>query len=135
MTQYLKEVVTSVVVVSVITTILPKDGFSKYVSLIASLLVMAIVITPVFNISSEIIEPDIETLQIENADYVSLEFEKNLADKIKTELSSKTNKEFLVEVDATYEEIMSIRIFPYNQEYSKILAEYAGIGEYKVKEK
>lgn len=135
MTQYLKEVVTSVVVVSVITTILPKDGFSKYVSLIASLLVMAIVITPVFNISSEIIEPDIETLQIENADYVSLEFKKNLAEKIKTELSSKTNKEFLVEVDATYEEIMSIRIFPYNQEYSKIVAEYAGIGEDKVKEK
>lgn len=135
MTEYLKTVVTAVVAVSVITTLLPKDGFSKYVNLLASILVMTVVIAPIFKISPEIAELDTESLQIEKTDYISEEFEKNLAEKIKSELRAKTNTEVTVEVDATYEEIRSVKIFPYSQEYAEITAQFTGVGEDKVIEK
>lgn len=132
MTEYLKTVVTAVVAVSVITTLLPKDGFSKYVNLLASILVMTVVITPIFKTSPEITELDTESLQLEEIDYISAEFRKNLAEKIKSELHSKTNTEFIVEVDATTEEIKSVKISPYSQEYAKIAAQFTGVGEDKV---
>ncbi len=132
MTQYLKTVITAVVSVSVLTTLLPKDGFSKYVNILASILVMTVVIAPVFKLSPELRQLDTEELKIVKTDYVSAEFEKNLEEKIKTEMKSKTNIEFTVEVDATTEEIKSIKIFPYSQEYAKALAQFTGVGEDKV---
>ncbi len=136
MTQYIKTVVTAVVAVSVITTLLPKDGFSKYVNMLASILVMTVVISPVFKWSPEITSADIITLDMESPEYyVETEFQKNLAKKIKQELRDKTGKEFIVEVDATTEEIKTVRISPYNDVYARIVTEFLSVGKDKVIEK
>lgn len=136
MTQYLKTVVTAVVAVSVITTLLPKDGFSKYVNLLASILVMTVVISPVFKWSPEITNTDIITLDMESAEYyVETEFQINLAEKIKQELQDKTGKEFLVEVDATIDEIKTVKISPYNDVYARIVMEFLSVGKDQVIEK
>jgi stage III sporulation protein AF len=133
MTQYLKTVVTAVVAVSVITTLLPKDGFSKYVNLLTSILVMTIVISPVLKWTPEISNADIITMDIESQDdYVETEFKKNLAEKIKQELRDKTGKEFIVEVDATTEEIKTVKISPYNDVYVRVVTEFLSVGKDKV---
>lgn len=136
MTQYLKTVVTTVVAVSVITTLLPKDGFSKYVNLLASILVMTIIISPVFKWTPEITNTDIITLDMESAEYyVETEFQKNLAEKIKQELKNKTGKEFIVEVDATTNEIKTVKISPYNDVHASIVMEFLSVGKEQVIEK
>lgn len=132
MTHYLKTIVTVVVGVSAIMTLLPKDGFSKYVNLLSGILVMAVVIMPVFNLEFEIEEFDTEAMEYIDTDYVAEEFRKNLAEKIKTELRTKTGIEFFVEVYATTEEIEYIKISPYNEEYAQIAAQFTGVGEDKV---
>ena len=136
MTQYLKTVVTAVVAVSVITTLLPKDGFSKYVNLLASILVMTIIISPVFKWTPEITNADVITMNLESADYyLETEFQKNLAKKIRQELQDKTGKEFIVEVDATTDEIKTVKISPYNDAYAHIVTEFLSVGKDKVIEK
>ncbi len=135
MSEYLKTVVTVVVGVSAIMVFLPKDAFSKYVNLLAGILVMAVIIMPVFNLEFEIEEFDTEILEYSDTDYVAEEFEKNLAEKIKTELRDKTGVEFFVEVWATTDEIKDIKISPYNREYAQIAARFTGVGEDKVMEK
>lgn len=136
MTQYLKTVVTAVVAVSVITTLLPKDGFSKYVNLLASILVMTVVISPVFKWTPEITNADVITMNIESPDYyLETEFQKNLAEKIKHELKNRTGKEFIVEVDATTDEIKTVKISPYNDAYAHIVTEFLSVGKDKVIEK
>lgn len=136
MTQYLKTVVTAVVAVSVITNLLPKDGFSKYVNLLASILVITVVITPMFKWSPDITNTDIITMNTESPDYyVETEFQKNLAKKIRQELQDKTGKEFIVEVDATTDEIKTVKISPYNDAYAHIVTEFLSVGKDKVIEK
>lgn len=135
MTEYLKTVVTAVVTASVLTALLPKDGFSKYVNLIASIIVMAVIITPVFDFAPEGIELDVENLEIAEHDFVAEEFEKNLAEKIKLQLKSATGADFAVEVDATTDEIKSVRISPFSADYARITAKFTGIGEDRVMQK
>ncbi len=132
MSDYLKTVVIAVVAVSVITSLIPKDGFSKYINLLASIIVMAVVVTPVFEFTPKMAELNPEELQLQHSDYVADEFEKKLAEKIKSELYTKTGKNFTVEVEATTDEIKSVRILPYNSEYARIVEEFIGVGEDRV---
>ncbi len=132
MSDYLKTVVTAVVAVSVITSLIPKDGFSKYINLLASIIVMAVVITPVFKFTPQMAEFNPEELELQHADFVADEFEKNLAEKIKTELYARTGTDFVVEVQATTDEIKSVRISPYSREYAHIVEEFIGVGEDRV---
>ncbi len=132
MSDYLKTVVTAVVAVSVITSLIPKDGFSKYINLLASIIVMAVVITPMFKFTPQMTEFNPEELELQQADFVADEFEKNLAEKIRAELYVRTGTDFVVEVQATTDEIKSVRISPYSREYAHIVEEFIGVGEDRV---
>lgn len=135
MTQYLKTVVTAVIAVSVITSLLPKDGFSKYINLLSSIIILAVLCIPILEFQPQITGFDVQELEIESNTYLQDEFARQLAEKIKAELKAKTNLNFQVEIYATTEEIHEIKIGPFSPEYAKIVADYVGIEEGKVREK
>ncbi len=132
MNEYIKTVVKAVVSVGIITSLFSGNKLSKYINLISGIVVMAVLIMPVADISFESLDFDAEGLDIQKNTYLKDEFEKNLEQKIKDELKRKTNQEIEVDVVANTDKeiiIESINIKPYKKEYTDIIKEYLGTGE------
>lgn len=141
MGEYLKTIVSSVVAVSILSAILPKDGFFKYTNLLSGLIVMAIIISPVLKSNDDFLKTDfdVERIEIETNTYLMEEYEKELSENIKNMLKEKTNINFkvLVFAEKTNDtiEIKEIKISPYATSYSDAVAEYLGIDSRRITEK
>lgn len=142
MSEYIKTVIITVLSVSVISCLFPKNSFGKFANIIASIIVMAVLLMPVAklgggNFNFDTLPEDLPT-NSENI-YLKSEFEQELAHKLKQELYEKTGKEFSVEIKASVtQESVSIekaKIFPYTTEYAEICASYLGIEEDRVVQK
>ncbi|MBQ3181157.1 MAG: stage III sporulation protein AF, partial [Clostridia bacterium] len=119
MGQYLKTVVSAVLAVGIISVLLPRDSFSKYVNLLAGIIVMAVIISPIMSMRDKKIEfghIDVEELEFNTNSYIMEEYEKELAQNIKEMLKTKTNINFSVSVRAEKNddtiEIKEIEISP-----------------------
>ncbi len=143
MSEYLKTVIATVLSVGVLSALLPKNSFAKYVNIIASIVVMTVLLSPVLKLSRGI-DTDFDTLDTQKltlleSSYVAEEFESELALKLREELEKKTGREFSVEITAEVSEenvvIEKAAIFPYTKDYAGICASYLGIGEDKVVQK
>lgn len=140
MGEYLKTIVSVVLAIGLLSIIFPKNSFGKYINLLTSIIVMAILIVPLFNSHNEI-DMDFSASELEYSQntYIMEEFEKELAKNIEYELNEKTNRDFSVNVHAEKKEeiinVYEIEIFPYSEEYAKIVAEYLGIDEERITQK
>ncbi len=142
MNEYLKTVVSAVFAVGIISAIFPKDSFGKYINILASVLVLAVILSPVLNISKNDIDFDrIDTkkLELDVNTYIMEEYEKELAQNIRERLKEETNLDFSVVVYADKEEdvinIDKIELSPYTSKASHIVSEYLGIPERSIVEK
>ena len=141
MSEYIKTVIITVLSVSVISCLFPKNSFGKFANIIASIIVMAVLLMPVAklggNFSFDTLPEDLP-VNSENI-YLKSELEKELAHKLKQELYEKTGKEFSVEIKASVTQesvsIERVKIFPYTAEYAGICASYLGIEEDRVVQK
>lgn len=132
MSDYITTVVKAVISVGIITSLFSENSLSKYINLISRIVVMAVVILPVADLSFEPAELSYTELDIQKNAYLKDEFEKNLAEKIKEKIKLETNQEIEVHVEATTEDevkIEKISIKPYKEEYTKIIKEYLNTGE------
>ena len=142
MAEYLKTVVSAVLAVGIISVILPKDSFGKYVNLLAGILVMSVIISPVLNIGDGEIKfknLDIETLNFDVNSYIMEEYEKELAENVKDMLKEKTNIDFSVLVHADKKddiiEIKEVKISPFTTEYVSVVSGYLGVDERRITQK
>ena len=142
MGQYLKTVVSAVLAVGIISVLLPRDSFSKYVNLLAGIIVMAVIISPIMSMRDKKIEfghIDVEELEFNTNSYIMEEYEKELAQNIKEMLKTKTNINFSVSVRAEKNddtiEIKEIEISPYKPEYTALIRDYLGISEGRITQK
>ena len=132
MSEYIKSIVSAVIAVGLITTLFSKNSFSKYINLLSSIIVMAVLILPVVRVSFEPMEFSADEVKIEKNRYLQDEFEKVLQERIKEELKRKTGKDFEVLVSAEVTDdakIQQIKLSPYSEEYAKIVREYLGFDE------
>lgn len=132
MREYVKVVISAVIAVGIITSLFSKTVFSKYINLISSIIVMAVLIFPVLKISPQPLEFSATELDVQKNNYLEDEFEKNLEEKIKEQLKVKTTRDIEVKVEASIEDevkIEEIRITPFQEEYAKIIREYLNTGE------
>lgn len=142
MGEYIKTIVSSVLAVGLISALLPTNGFSKYVNILSGIIVMAVIVSPIINTESKSYRFDeisIKNLELNANSYIMEEYEKELAQNIKSMLKSKTNTEFSVMVYADKEEdvieIKKIEISPYTSECSLLICEYLGIDEGRITQK
>ncbi len=132
MSEYIKMVISAVVAASVITALFSGSNISKYISLISSIIVMAVILTPVLKITSEPLEIPTEALEIQTEAYVKEEVEKELAGRIKEELQKKTGTDFTVLVTVGTDKeltVKQVKISPYSESSAKIVREYLELGE------
>ena len=139
MGEYLKTVVSAVFAVGIITALLPKDGFSKYVNLLAGIIVMAVIISPILSVRNKSIEfekIDTKSLDFNTNSYIMEEYEKELAKNIENMLTQKTKVGFsvlvFVDKDEDIIEIQKIEITPYTKEYALLVSDYIGIDEGRI---
>lgn len=142
MGEYLKTIVSAVLAVGVISALLPNDSFSKYANLLAGIIVMAVVVSPIISVRDKKIEfnqIDIENLELNTNSYIMEEYEKELARNVENMLKEKTNIDFSVTVRANKAEdiieIEEIEISPYTSEYLALVCDYLGIEEGRITQK
>ena len=142
MGEYLKTVVSSVLAVGLISALLPESSFSKYVNILSGVIVMAVIVSPVINSQNQayrLAEIDVKTLELNTKSYIMEEYEKELAQNIKSMLKDKTNTEFSVTVYADKKEdtieIEGIEISPYTSEGNRLICDYLGIDEGRITQK
>ncbi len=124
MNTYIKSIIAVTVAVSLILSVMPKGAFSKYISLVAGLVVLTVVIRPVINV--HIPEYEVSEFQAET-DYVADEFSRRLEAAIVKELSKKGIEGVSVSVDATAEKIEEVRLFPYTQRAAEAVENFTGV--------
>ena len=131
MSEYIKTVVKAVVSVGIITSLFSENKLSKYVNLISGIVVMAVLILPVLDISPEPLEFDAVELDVQKNTYLKDEFEKTLEERIKEEVKRQTSQEIEVNVETDVEEakIERISIKPYKEEYVNLIKKYLNTGE------
>lgn len=142
MEEYLKTVVSTVLAVGIISVIVPKGSFSKYVDILSGAIVMVVIVSPFISsaggkISFE--QPDIQYLLNDTNSYIMEEYEKELSHDIKKMLKERTNIDFSVSVRADKHEdtieINEIQISPYSSEYSALISDFFGVDEGRIIEK
>jgi len=142
MGEYIKTIVSAVLAVGIISVLLPRDSFSKYVNLLSGIIVMAVIVSPVLSLGNEnfnISRIDVEELEFNTNSYIMEEYEKELSKNIKEMLKSKVNIDFSVSVRADKKEnvidIKEIEIAPYSPEYAALICDYLGIEEGRITQK
>ena len=142
MGEYIKTVVSAVLAVGIISAVLPKDSFFKYVNLLSGIIVMTVIVSPLISVrdnSFKLNKINVENLVFDTNSYIMEEYEKELSENIKKFLLKETNIEFSVSVRADKNddiiEIKEIEISPYNEEYTAIISDYLGIDEGRIAEK
>lgn len=143
MSEYIKTVIITVLSVSVISYLFPKNSFGKFANIIASVIVMTVLLLPALKLgrkeSLNLDKLPVQELAQSENDYIKAEFETELSQKLRQELKNKTGKEFFVNITVVVdEETVSIEktaIFPYTKEYAGIAASYLGIEEDRVVQK
>ena len=140
MGEYLKSVVSAVLAIGLLSVIFPKNSFGKYINLLTSIIVMAILLIPLFNMGDRLdVDFGASELEFSKNSYIMEEFEKELAKNIENELNIKTNLDFSVCVHAEKKEevinVYEIEIFPFSKEYAKIVSDYLGIDEERITQK
>lgn len=140
MSEYIKTIILTVLAVSVVSYLLPKNSFGKFGNVISSIIVVTVILMPVKSGEKMYLkEIDTEELSKFENTYLESQFEEDLGKKLCQELKEKTGKEFSsdVEVSIVGEEISIVRIsiFPYTNEYAKIAASYLGTEEDKIFQK
>lgn len=140
MSEYLKIVVTSVVLISGLSVFFPEDSFGKYANLLSGIIVMSILLTPVLNKDGDFFQglPEVKELEISKTRYLMDEFEKELSIKIENMLYDSTGKQFsatvYAETDGEVVEIQWVELAPFSEYYASVVAEYLGIEEEKIAE-
>ncbi len=132
MSEYIKTVVKAVVSVGIITSLFSENKLSKYINLISGIVVMAVLILPVLDISPEPLDFSVTELDIQKNAYLKEEFEKTLESRIKEEVKAETSQEIEVDVVANIEnepKIEKISIKPYKEEYVNLIKQYLNTGE------
>jgi len=142
MGEYIKTVVSAVLAVGIISALLPRNDFLKYVNLLSGIIVMAVVVSPLISLGDKELDisfPDAEKININTNSYIMEEYEKELAKNIKEMLNEKTNVDFSVSVRADKKEdvieIKEIEIAPFSDEYKALVRDYLGIEEGRITQK
>ena len=140
MSEYIKTIILTVLAVSVVSYLLPKNSFGKFGNVIASIIVVTVILMPVKS-SEKMFSKKLDTEKLSKLEntYLESQFEEDLDKKLCQELKEKTGKEFSsdVEVSIVGEEISidRISIFPYTKEYAEIASSYLGTEEDKIFQK
>ena len=142
MSEYLKTIVITALVVGMVSTLLPKDSFGKYVNLLAGIIVITVVISPILNVRNKDIDfsrIDIKELELSTNSYIMEEYEKELARKVENLVKEKENIEISVLVRADKKddiiEIKEIEIAPFTSDYALIISDYLGIDRGRITQK
>ena len=145
MAEYFKTVIAAVICVSFICGILPKEGAGKYAGLVAGIFVIAIVVSPLFQLSDTVSlrlsELQTQELAISNEAYLAEEFETTLAARIQDKLNAETGLVFDVAVRSQTDKegnvtgVETVEITPFSAQYAKIAADYIEISIDRVVEK
>ena len=138
MNEYIRTIINVVVAVGITTSLFSQNSLSKYINLISGIVVMAVLIMPFSDISTELERISVEELDIPQTTYLKDELEKNLEEKIHEKLKKETSQE--VEVDVTVDmenevKIEKISIKPYKEEYLNIINQYLNTAENEVQTK
>ncbi len=143
MSHYIKTVVGAVLAIGMLNCFFTKDGFGKYVNLLSAVIVMAVILSPILNISKNISintkNIDVKPLEIKGNTYIMEEFEERLSIEIADELKKKTNVDFSITVFAFEDgediKIEKIEISPYSKEYARLISEFTGVKEGSISQK
>lgn len=142
MGEYLKTIVSSVLAVGIISALLPRNEFSKYVNLLSGIIVMTLIVSPIISTGNKNMEfdrLDIEKLEFDTNSYIMEEYEKKLSQNIKNMLKEKTDIDFSVTVIADKNdnviEINEIQIAPYSSQYALLISDFLGINEGRISQK
>ena len=140
MSEYLKTIVSAIMLVSLICSILPKESSGKMVSFSVGLIIILLTVSPALEfVKSDIYKfSDIKTeeLIIKPKDYIMDEFEKNLALKIKENLNSNTEVTVYGKTDreGNVEGVEKVKIYPYNDDVAEKISNLLEIEKAKVVE-
>lgn len=138
MNEYIRTIINVVVAVGITTSLFSQNSLSKYINLISGIVVMAVLIMPFSDISTELEKISVEELDIPQNTYLKDELEKNLEEKIHEKLKQETSQEVEVEVIVDMEnevKIEKISIKPYKEEYLNIINQYLNTAENEVQTK
>lgn len=138
MNEYIRTIINVVVAVGITTSLFSQNSLSKYINLISGIVVMAVLIMPFSDISTELEKISVEELNIPQNTYLKDELEKNLEEKIHEKLKQETSQEVEVEVIVNMEnevKIEKISIKPYKEEYLNIINRYLNTAENEVQTK
>ena len=140
MSEYLKTIVSAIMLVSLICSILPKESGGKMVSFSVGLIIILLTVSPALKfVKSDIYKfSDIKTeeLIIKPKDYIMDEFEKNLALKIKENLNSNTDVTVYGKTDreGNVAGVEKVKIYPYNEDVAEKISNLLEIEKAKVVE-
>lgn len=138
MNEYIRTIINVVVAVGITTSLFSQNSLSKYINLISGIVVMAVLIMPFSDISTELERISVEELDIPQNTYLKDELEKNLEEKIHEKLKQETSQEVEVKVIVNMEnevKIEKISIKPYKEEYLNIINQYLNTAENEVQTK
>lgn len=140
MNEYIRTIINVVVAVGITTSLFSQNSLSKYINLISGIVVMAVLIMPFSDISTELEKISVEELNIPQNTYLKDELEKNLEEKIHEKLKQETSQEVEVEVEVIVDmenevKIEKISIKPYKEEYLNIINRYLNTAENEVQTK
>lgn len=140
MNEYIRTIINVVVAVGITTSLFSQNSLSKYINLISGIVVMAVLIMPFSDISTELEKISVEELDIPQNTYLKDELEKNLEEKIHEKLKQETSQEVEVEVEVIVDmenevKIEKISIKPYKEEYLNIINRYLNTAENEVQTK
>lgn len=138
MNEYIRTIINVVIAVGITTSLFSQNSLSKYINLISGIVVMAVIIMPFSDISTELEKISVEELNIPQNTYLKDELEKNLEEKIHEKLKQETSQEVEVEVIVDMEnevKIEKISIKPYKEEYLNIINQYLNTAENEVQTK
>lgn len=139
MMEYFKMMIAAVICISLVCGILPKEGAGKYAGFAAGLIIVFIIISPVFKLTSQhddlhLSELETEELNVEGGSYIMDAFENTLALRIQEKLESETDIRFDVAVTGKADAegnvigVELVEIEPFSAQYAQITADYVGIG-------
>ncbi len=141
MSGYLRTVIAVVMFVSLMNGILPKENAGKYVSFVSGLIITVVLLSPIFSIfkdeSFSLSGIETEILNTEGTNYLMGEFEKNLAQRIESELSGKTKVTVYSETNENGEitGVEKVEISPYTEKIADEISNLLSIDKSKVEEK
>ena len=140
MSEYLKTIVSAIMLVSLICSILPKESGGKMVSFSVGLIIILLTVSPTLKfVKSDIYKfSDIKTeeLIVKPQGYLMDEFEKNLALKIKENLNSNTDVTVYGKTDreGNVAGVEKVKIYPYKEDVAEKISNLLEIEKAKVVE-